>query len=412
MTTDTPPIAAPTPADEPVSMFGSLRIRNYRLFAGGQTISIVGTWMQNIAIGWLALQLSHSGTALGVVMAARFVPILFFGPWGGLLADRVDNRRLLTVTQVSLVTLSTALAVLSWRGLVTLPLLVALELMLGVTNVFDNPSRQNLIAQLVDRRHLGNAIALNSTTINMAKVAGPGVAGLIISTFGITPCFVCNAISYVAVVVSLLMIRSAEMYPLHRPSRAKGQIRDGLRYVMQTRELLYPMLMVVVTGILTWEFPVSLPLLTTDTFHAGARAYGLATAFMSLGSIAGGLITARRQQLTVASLGMSSLLWGLVICLAAVAPSLPIAYAALIFVGSSSVTFNASAKTLLQTNARPDMRGRVISLWAIAWQGGTVIGAPLVGLTASAFGPRYGLLLGGLAAGAAALFAVAARRAG
>lgn len=259
------------PSHDPgVSTFGSLRVRNYRLYAAGQTVSVGGTWMQSIATGWLSLQLSHSGAVLGLVIGARWVPLLLFGPWGGLVADRLDNRRLMFVTQSCLAILSTGLGVLSWCGVLTLPVLVAMVVATGCVGVFDGPSRQSLIPQLVDRRLLPNAIALNSVMMNGAKLIGPALGGGLIEAVGVTPCFLANGLSFVVVVVSLLLMRWSELRPAQREVRAKGQIRAGLSYVARTPELRYPLLMVVVTGILTWEFPVTLPLITTSTFHAGA----------------------------------------------------------------------------------------------------------------------------------------------
>jgi MFS family permease len=392
--TTTPQLATSEPR---ITMFASLRIRNYRLFTIGQTVSVGGSWMQNIATGWLALQLSHHGAVLGIVVGARFLPVLLFGPWGGLIADRLDNRRLLAYTQACLAVISTVLAVLSQLGRVTLPVLLILVICLGFVTVFDGPSRQILINQLVERRHLRNAIALNSVLMNVAKMIGPALAGVVIATVGVTPCFFLNAGSYLAVILSLVLMRSSELLPASREVRAKGQIRAGLTYVSQTSGLLYPLLMVTVTGILTWEFPVTLPLITTLTFHAGASAYGAAMACMSVGAVCGGLIAARGRRSSVRLLAISAMLWGALIVAAALAPTLPIEFAVLVLVGSAAVTFNSSAKTLLQLNSRPDMRGRVMSLWSIAWQGGTVIGGPVVGTVASIFGARYSLMVGGVA---------------
>lgn len=385
------------PPDRPRT-FASLRIRNYRLYFFGQGVSVAGNWMQNIAVAWLVLQLSHSGSVLGLMTAARFVPLVLLGPWGGLIADRLDTRRLLTATQTCSAALAASLAVLSWRGAVTLPVLLAVVLALGMVNVFDNPSRQSLISQLVDREHLGNAIALNSIAMNSSRVLGPGVGGALIAAWGITPCFFVNAVSFMGVIASLLAMRPAEMVDLEREPRAKGQIVAGFRYVRRTPAIVRPLLMVAVTGVLTWEFPVTLPLIISGTFHRDASAYGVAMACLGVGSVFGGLLAARRRILTVRSLAFSSGVWGVLIVLAALAPTLPVAFVALVFVGSGSVTFNSGAKTLLQIESAPAMRGRVMSLWSMAWQGSTVIGAPVVGAIGNFFGPRYALLTGGLAA--------------
>lgn len=379
--------------------FASLRIRNYRLYALGQTTSVVGNWMQNIAVGWLTLQLTHSGTLLGVVTGTRYLPVLVLGVWGGLVVDRHDTRRLLTLTQSCSAALAALLTALSWAGVMTLPLLLVLMLATGLTNVFDNPARQSLISELVDREHLPNAIAVNSTFVNTAKLVGPGLAGVVIAALGVTPCFALDTVSFVAVIASLLMLRSGEMYPAEREERAGGQIRAGLAYICRTPQLLRPMAMVYVTGMLTWEFPVSLPLLTTSGFGAGPAAYGAAMACMSVGGVIGGFAAMRRRRhLGTRSLSWSAVIWGALICAAALTPTLPTALVILVFVGSGSITFNSSAKTLMQMEAVPQMRGRVMSIWSIGWLGGTVFGAPAVGAIGAAWGARSALLVGGLAA--------------
>ncbi|MFJ9173848.1 MFS transporter [Streptomyces sp. NPDC102360] len=396
-----------TPASGHPGTFASLGIRNYRLFSIGQFTSVVGNWMQNIAIGWLTLELTHSATMLGIVTGARYLPVLLLGVWGGLVVDRRETRRLLLLTQVCFGVLAALLTVLTWAGLVTLPLLIVVMLALGLTNVFDNPARQKLIGELVDAKHLANAIAINSTFINTAKLAGPGIAGSVLATLGAAPCFALDTVSFLAVILSLLRLRPGEMHPAEPEDSGRGQIRAGLAHVRHTPELLYPMVMVYVTGILTWEFPVSLPLLTTSVFRAGPVGYGTAMAVMSLGGVVGGLLAMRRRRLTTRSLSVSAVIWGVVICAAALAPTLPVALVLLVFVGSASITFNSSAKTLIQVSAAPRMRGRVLSVWSIGWLGGTVFGGPAVGAIGAAWGARWALLVGGIAAAAVGLAVIA-----
>lgn len=396
-----------------VGTFQSLRFHNYRLYLFGQGISVAGSWMQNIAIGWATLQISDSGSVLGLVTAARYVPMLLLGPWGGLIADRFDNRRMLVVTQTAQAGLAGLFTLLAWTGLLALPTLTVLVVVLGFIGAFDLPTRQSFLNQLVPRRYLGNAIGLNSVIGNCAKMVGPAAAGALLATVGETPCFAANATSYVAVVMSLVVMRKDELHAAVRETPAKRQIRDALGYIRRTPAILYPLLMVVVTGVLTWEFPVSLPLITTETFHRGAGAYGGAMACMAAGAVCGGLVAARRRQLTVRSLSVSALLWGALIVAASASPTLPVAFALLTFVGAGAITFSSSAKTLLQLAAAPTMRGRVMSLWSMAWQGGTVIGAPVVGAVGALAGARYGLALGGvtaLAVGACVLRATRTQR--
>jgi MFS family permease len=391
-------------------MFAALRIYNYRLFFLGQGTSVAGGWMQNIAISWVVLQVTHSGVALGAVTAARFVPLLVLGPLGGLITDRSDKRRLLFVTQTCAALLSLILAVLSWTGHVSLPALILIVVGLGLVNVFDGPARQSLISNMVGRDRIANAIALNSIAMNTSRIVGPGVGGVIIATVGITPCFFVNAASFGAVIVSLLAMRRSELIPSEREVRSKGQVRAGLRYVAGTPALLAPLVMVTVAGTFAWEFPVTLPLMTSSTFHSDAAVYGTIMSCLGAGSIVGGLFAARRRHLSVRSLAISATIWGVLIAAAAAAPTLPVEYAVIVLVGAGAVTFNSAAKTLLQLESAPQMRGRVMSLWSMAWQGSTVIGAPIVGAVAALSGARFGLLVGGAATLMVGVFYVAVGR--
>ena len=379
------------------STFVSLRVRNYRLFFAGQIISTSGTWMQAVAQGWLVLRLSRSGTDLGLITAARFLPMMLFSPWGGLIADRLDKRRILYVTQTLAGLLALVLAALVATHVITLWMVAAIALALGFVNVFDNPTRQSFIAEMVSEKELGNAITLNSVTINIARVIGPALAGALIATVGIAPCFMANAASFGAVVISLAMMRASELYPVARPPRQPGQVRGGLRYVRHTPELLVPLIMTTVVGTLAWEFQVSLPLMARFTFHGSAATYGTMLAFMGAGAVVGGLVTARRNRVSAVGLGRSSIGWGLAILAASIAPNLPTEFALLLLVGYGSISFNSLAKTMLQLAAVPSMRGRVMALWSVAWLGSTPVGGPIVGWIGQSFGARWSLVVGGLA---------------
>ena len=392
------PVLERRTGNAPGGMFASMHVYNYRLYFFGQSTSVAGTWMQNIAVSWVVLQLTHSAVALGMTWAARYLGIVLLGPWGGLIADRSDLRRLLTVTQTCAAALSFILAVLSLTGHLTLGALLVIVVLLGLVNVFDGPARQSFISNLVGRDRLANAIALNSIAMNTARIVGPGVGGALIATLGITPCFFVNAFSFGTMVVSLLVMRTAELVRSERETRAKGQIRAALRYIVGTPTLLAPLVMVFVTGMLTWEFPVTLPLVTTSTFHGDATVYGALVSCLGAGSIVGAMAAARRRRLSVRSLSWSSALWGALILAAAAAPTLPVLYVLIALVGAGAVTFNSAAKTMLQLNSAPQLRGRVMAIWSMLWQGTTVVGAPIVGTAAGAFGARYGLVIGGLAA--------------
>lgn len=352
--------------------------------------------MQNVAVGWLVLQLTGSGTVLGVVTAARYAPLLLLGAWGGLVADRHDKRLLLRLAAIIQLVVAAALGVLTMTHVIDVWSLTALILVAGVVDVVDTPSRQAFMNNIVGRDRLGNAIALNSVLVNGARVVGPGIAGFVISTVGVGPCFLLNAASFGATWLGLQLMRRDELIPTAVEVAAKRQVRAGLRYVRSTPDLRTPLLLVAVAGAFAWEFPVSIPLFTSDTFHGGASEFGWALSAISAGSIAGGLLAARRRVVSQRSLAASALLWGIAILAASFAPSLAVAYGLLAVVGSGAVTFNAMSKTFLQITSRDQMRGRVMALWSIGWQGTTVLGAPVVGVLGQTFGGRYGLAFGGI----------------
>jgi MFS family permease len=374
----------------------SLRHRNYRLYFFGQLVSVMGTWMQTVAQSFLVLDLTHSGTDLGLVTAARFLPILVFGPAGGLFADRRNKRRILYVTQALSGILAAIFAILTGTHVIQMWLVYALSLALGFVNVFDNPARQSFISEMVPLDDLANAITLNSVSLNLARVFGAAVGGVLSAALGLALCFTCNAISFAAVIVSLAAMNGALLFPAKPVKRRPGQIRQGLRYVRETPELLIPLLMIALVGTLAWEFQVTLPLMASKVFGGGAGSYGVMASVMGVGAVGGGLVSAARARPRARSLCIAAIGWGIAITAAAVAPTLPLELAALVFVGYGSITFNSYAKTTLQLAAEPAMRGRVMALWALAWQGSTPIGGPLVGWIAQEAGARWSLAVGGI----------------
>jgi MFS family permease len=374
----------------------SLRQRNYRLYFFGQLVSVMGTWMQTVAQSFLVLDLTHSGTILGLTTAARFVPILLFGPAGGLFADRRNKRHILYVTQTLSGLAAAVFAVLTGTHVIRIWSVVVLALMLGFVNVFDNPARQSFITEMVPPEDLANAVTLNSVSINLARVFGAALGGILVAALGLAMCFACNAISFAAVLVSLAAMNAAMLYPARPVKQRKGQIKAGLVYVRETPELLVPLLMIALVGTLAWEFPVTLPLMASRVFHGGAETYGVMASVMGVGAVAGGLVSAARAKLRARSLCTAAMGWGIAITVAAVAPSLWTELVVLLFVGYGSITFNSYAKTTLQLAARPEMRGRVMALWALAWQGSTPIGGPLVGWIAQVTDPRWSLIAGGV----------------
>jgi MFS family permease len=378
-------------------MTSSLAVRNYRLYFWGQSISIAGTWMQTLALAFLVLRLNGGGGELGIVIAARFLPMVLLGPAGGAFADRHDKRRLLYVTQSASAGVALVFALLIALNVITMGAVLILSLTLGSLTVFDSPARQSFIPELVPRDQVPNAITLNSVSINLARVLGSAVGGGLIAAVGLAACFAINALSFVAVLVSLALMRTAELYPADRPPSEKGQVRAGLRYAWRTPALLLPLIMVTVTGTLAWEFPITLPLIAQGAFHGDASTYAAMAAVMGAGAVVGGLVVAgRAAQPTAAALAGASVGWGVAVLAAASAPTLPWELAALLFVGYGSVAFNAQAKTTLQLASVPSMRGRVMALWALAWGGTTVIGGPLVGCVAQILGSRWSLVVGGL----------------
>ena len=374
----------------------SLSHRNYRLFFFGQLVSQAGTWMQTVAQSFLVLGLTHSGTQLGLTTAARFLPVLLFGQAGGLFADRADKRRVLYVTQASAGLLAAAFAVLTGTHDMRLWTVYVLAVALGFVNVFDNPARQSFISELVPADDLPNAVTLNSVSMNMARVFGAAAGGVAAAALGLVVCFGLNAVSFAAVLASLAAMRAADLFPARRVTREPGQIRQGLRYVRGTPELLIPLVMIAVIGALAWEFPVSLPLMASKVFGGGAAAYGVMASVMGVGAVAGGLVSAGRGRPRASALCLSAIGWGIAILLAAAAPTMPLELAALVFVGYGSVTFNSMAKTVLQLAAKPTMRGRVMALWGLAWLGSTPIGGSIVGWIGQDAGARWSLVIGGL----------------
>src|SRR5580692_10170062 len=379
-------------------MVSSLRQRNCRLFFFGQLVSVAGTWMQTVAQSFLVLDLTHSGTQLGLTSAARFLPIFLFGPIGGVFADRMDRKRLLYVTQTLSGLLAGVFAVTVGTHSIRLWIVYLLALALGFVNVFDNPARQSFISEMVADKDLPNAVTLNSVAMNMARVFGAALGGVIAAAIGLALCFACNALSFAAVLFSLAAMRKSELFSAKRVARRKRQVRQGLRYVRSTPELLIPLIMIAVVGTLAWEFQVTLPLMASQVFHHGAAAYGVMASVMGAGAVVGGLISAARPRPGARALCLAAIGWGIAILAAAAAPSLTLELAALVFVGYGSITFNSMAKTTLQLAAKPEMRGRVMALWALAWLGSTPIGAPIVGWVGQTVGARWALVIGGAAA--------------
>jgi MFS family permease len=383
--------------------FASIRqSRNYRLYYAGQTVSMVGTWMQTVAQGWLVLQLTGSSTMLGLIVAAQFVPVLLLGPLGGVLVDRVDTRRLLIATQLAAATLAVVLGLLTITDVVQVWMVFVLAVLLGAIAVVDNPARQTIVLELVGPELLSNAITLNSVLINVARVIGPSIAAITIALVGVGSCFLVNGASYIAVIAALVAMDGVTMHPKIMAPRAKGQVREGFRYVWHNPALRTPMIMMALIGTFAYEFQVILPVMAKYTFGGDAGTYGLMTAAMGFGAIGGGLVVASKARFGLDSLVRVSTALGLTMALVAISPTLPAALAALVLVGVANISFLARANTTLQLTADPAMRGRVMAMWTVAFLGSTPIGGPIIGYIGQTAGPRWGLATGATACLAAA----------
>jgi MFS family permease len=355
------------------------------------------------AQAWLVLTLTHSSTALGIVVALQTLPVLLFGPYGGVIADRVDKRRLMIALQAAMGVQALALGLLTVTGLVHVWEIGVLAALLGFNNAFENPARQSFMLELVGKEHLRNAVSLNSVLVNIARAIGPAVAGILIATVGVGVCFLVNAASFVAVVGSLLTMDRRALRPTEPMARASGQLREGLRYVRNTPGLAVPLVMMGVAGCLTYEFQVTLPVMASRGLHVGATGFGFMTASMGVGAVVGGLMVAARGKTGLRPLVIAAFGFGVTMALATLAPNLPLELAALAFAGGASISFMSTGNSTLQLTAAPEMRGRVMSLWFVAFQGSTPIGGPIVGYLMAVAGARAGLGLGAVTCLAVAL---------
>jgi len=378
--------------------FQSLRVRNFRLYFFGQIVSMSGSWMQAFAQVWLVLRLTHNGVALGVTFALQFAPMLLGGAWGGLVADRVDKRKLLFATTSSAALLAGLLGAIVALDLTTLWIVYLFAFALGCVTAIDNPARRAFVVEMVGTENVANATGLSSAVFTAARVIGPAIAGLMIAGIGIAWCFFANAASFGAVILALAMMRRSEMFPVPLTQRAKGQLREGFRYVWETADLRIPLLMVAVIGTLSFNFQLVLSLIATRVFHQGAAQLGTMMALMSIGSVLGALTAAHHARPTRRILVGAAFAFGSLMTAAAFSPNMIVLTLILIPTGMAGMGFLTMASSTLLLNADPQMRGRVGALFAVAFLGTTPIGAPIVGAIAQQFGPRSGLVVGGLAA--------------
>jgi MFS family permease len=364
----------------------------------GQSISLVGTWMQTLGQSWLVLQLTGSATMLGIVAAVQTLPILLLSPYAGVLVDRRAKRRVLVATQPAMALLALILGLLTLTHAVRLWMVMVIAAGLGLVNCVDNPARQAFVPEIVGTDLVANAVSLNSSMVNAARAVGPALAGVLIVSVGVAACFLLNTVSFIAVIIALATMKPDLLHPALTSAHAPGQLLEGLRYVRRTPRLLTPLLMMALIGALSYEFQVVLPVLAKHTFHGNADAYGLFTSAFGVGAVIGGLAVASRPPKGIRSVAVAAGAFGLTMLCAAVAPTLVIEVLALAMVGAGSVAFMSRGNTMLQLTADESMRGRVMALWAVSFLGTTPIGGPVVGYVAQHASPRWGLALGGLAA--------------
>lgn len=382
--------------------FLSLAVPNYRRYFTGQVVSLSGNWVQIVAETWLILRLTQSGVAVGLLAALQFAPMLVMGAYGGLLADRFDKRKLLMITQLGMVVPALALFAVTVSGVVTPWMVFALVLVRGSINALDNPARQSFVIEMVGPDRVVNAVSLNSVIVHCARMVGPAIAGVLIATVGVEPCFLINAVSFLAMLVALRRMDAATLATPEPAPRRPRALREGLAYVARTPALAVPLAMMALVGTLGFNFQVLLPLLAKFTFEGGPATYAALVSAMAVGSLAGALTTGARGRVSTGLLVGASAAFGLATVLVALAPTLAMAVIALALTGAASVTFAAGVNSTLQLEVAPHMRGRVMALYSVVFLGSTPIGGPLAGWVAEVADPRAGLMLGAVAALAAA----------
>ena len=389
------------PAAHPAT-FAALAVPNFRRYVSGQALSLIGTWVETVAQALLVLQLTHSGVILGLTTAARYAPILLLSPYAGLLVDRYAKRRVLLATQAGLGLVSATLGAAVLTGDIRLWQVIVLAVLFGIFSAVDNPARQAFVQEVVGRDLIRNAVTLNTTTVNVARVIGPAIAAVLVATVGIGWCFVVNAVSFGFVIASLLSLNVKNLYPVPPVPRRRGQLREGLRYAAGVPAIARPLLMMALVGTFTFEFEVSLPLLASTTFHGTETTYSWLIGALGAGAVAGGLYAARSSRTGVARLTKAALGYAVAVGLVAAAPTLATAVAACALAGAASVFFLTTGNATIQLASDPAYRGRVTALWSMALVGSTPIGSPVIGALSDLASPRYALALGAVACLAAA----------
>jgi MFS family permease len=375
--------------------FRAFKVRNFRLYASGAIISNIGTWMQRVAQDWLVLELTHSGTALGIVTGLQFLPSLLASPYAGVIADRFAKRKVLTLTQIAMGTVALLLGGLTVFGLVEVWHVYVLAFLFGIGTAFDAPTRQSFVVEMVGKDELTNAVGLNSASFNAARLIGPGLAGLLIHWFGTGPVIMINGLSYAAVILSLRLMRSSELYTPKPAAREKGMIRDGMRYLWRRPELMMILTTVFFAGTFGLNFQMTSALMATEAFHKGAGEYGILGSILAIGSFAGALLAARRVRTRQRLVMGAALAFGVMVIVSGIMPTY-LSYAMVLpIVGFSALTLLTAANATMQLGIEPTMRGRVMALYMTVLMGGTPLGSPFIGWIGQTFGARWSLIVGG-----------------
>jgi MFS family permease len=396
-------------------MFRSLHVRNYRLYATGQLISLTGTWMQRVAQDWLVLELTNSGTALGIITALQFGPALVLGLYGGMLADRGNKRRLLFATQAGLSGVALLLGVLAVTGVVQYWHVLVLATVLGLITAIDSPIRQSFVVEMVGKDDLVNAVGINSTIFNAGRILGPAVAGVMISAVGTGWAFLANAASSIAVLAALGAMRVDELHPSTPVVRAGGQLREGFRYVRGRADLMLTMVLIFVVGTFGLNFAITTALMAKNVFDRGATGYGLLSTMLAVGACVGAVVaTMRLRRPSQLFLVGAAVAFSVMEIVSGLMPTFLLTAIMLVPTGLAMLTLTTACNSSVQLGVDPTMRGRVMALYLICFMGGTPIGAPIVGWLAGVLGPRSGMIGGGLVCllATAALAAGTARRRG
>ena len=375
--------------------FRAFKVRNFRLYATGAIISNTGTWMQRVAQDWLVLELTHSGTALGIVTGLQFLPALLLSPYAGLIADRFPKRRVLTITQIAMGTVALVLGTMTVTGIVEAWHVYALAFLFGIGTAFDAPTRQSFVVEMVGKEELSNAVGLNSASFNAARLIGPGLAGLLIHWIGTGPVIIINGLSYAAVILSLHLMRTSELHTPKVAGREKGMIRDGMRYLWRRPDLMMVLVAVFFAGTFGLNFQMTSALMATSEFHKGAGEYGILGSILAVGSLVGALLAARRVRTRARLVIGAALAFGVMDIVSGLMPSYLSFAVVLPLVGFTALTMLTAANATMQLGIEPTMRGRVMALYMTVLMGGTPIGSPFIGWVGQEFGARFSLIVGG-----------------